>query len=345
LLLAFGRFLDLQPDVVEEAEDVQSRLVDRIDQRERERAILAGTVAGHRARLRRVGNQRAFRRLHLRKSAAGASQPGALERIVAAGVEDQDVELRAAAAHLAQHQFRADHLEIEILPTGRVGIDRHQEIGAVHLQSVPGIIEQRDIRVRDGTAELGDRMVEADLVQVEQGIAADHGEPGRLQAAGHQPGVVARVGQPPDRGIGAVADHQRDSRAARREARLLRVRRCPDRHGKPQQRHQPNRMPAAPVPSRHRQGPCRDAGHIDVLMLLWRLAGPMPHKIGRQPESLGGWTISPAAKVDPIMAGAPPSSLLLTFGCHAARAAGSRGGTARPPHRPEQIPTNPARQR
>ena len=103
-------------------------------------------------------------------------QAASAERIVAAGVEDDEVELRARALHLAQHQIDIHHLKIDIGLARRVGVDRHQIIRAAHLDAVTGVIEQRDIRSLDLLAEILDGVVDCGLVEIELRAAADQRE-------------------------------------------------------------------------------------------------------------------------------------------------------------------------
>ena len=58
------------------------------------------------------------------------AQPARAEGVVAAGIEDDEVEPRAGALHLPQHQIDVDHLEIDVGLAGRIGADRHEIIRA-----------------------------------------------------------------------------------------------------------------------------------------------------------------------------------------------------------------------
>ena len=117
-------------------------------------AVAVGAVLRDVAGLRRVGDQRALRRAHLRKAAVGGAQAARAERIVTAGIEDHHVEPRARALHLAQHEIDVDHLEIDVGLARRIGADRHQIVRAGDLHAVAGIIEQRDVGALDLPAEI-----------------------------------------------------------------------------------------------------------------------------------------------------------------------------------------------
>ena len=174
-------------------------------------AVAVGAVLRDVAGLRRKGNQRALRRLHLREPAGGRAQAASAERIVAAGVEDDEIELGAGALHLAQHQIGVEHLEVDVGLLGRIGVDRHEIIRAAHLHAVAGIVEQPDIGALQLRAESLHGAVEAGLVEIELRAAADQREAERAQRVGHQLGVVRGIVEPRDVAVGRVADDQRDA--------------------------------------------------------------------------------------------------------------------------------------
>ena len=209
LLLAAGRLLHLDADAVEHVQRVQSGLAHDPAQRRGVRAVTSGPVAGDVAGLRRIRDHRAFRRLHRRQSLRGPANAVAAERVVAAGIEDDDVQLRPCPLHLLEHQLGVDHLEIEVLQARRVGVHRHQPVRPGHLHPVPGVVEQRHFRSGDRLAELLHRAVEPRLVEIGLRAAADQREAEFLQRTRDQAGVVARVHQGRDAAIAGIADHQR----------------------------------------------------------------------------------------------------------------------------------------
>ncbi|MGY3530642.1 hypothetical protein ACVISU_003410 [Bradyrhizobium sp. USDA 4452] len=163
------------------------------------------------ARLGRIGQQRALRRADLGEATIGGTQAAAAERIVPAGVQDDDIEPRARAFHLPQHQADIDHLEIDIGLTRGVRRDRHQIIRAAHLDAMAGVIEQRHIGAHQLAAEALDRGIETGLVEVDLGLPADQRKAEPLQRAGHELCIVLRVLQPRHVLIGRIADHQRNA--------------------------------------------------------------------------------------------------------------------------------------
>ena len=82
------------------------------------------------------------RRLHLREAAGDRAHAAAAERIVATGVENDEIEPGAGALHLAQHRLGVHQLHIDVGFLGQAGFDRREEILAAHLNAMAGIIEQ-----------------------------------------------------------------------------------------------------------------------------------------------------------------------------------------------------------
>ena len=77
----------------------------------------------------------AARRIH---PSEPARQPATLrQRIVAAGVEDDDVDAVARLVHRAQHLVGIDRLGLEVLLACEIGVDWDQVIVAVRLNAVP----------------------------------------------------------------------------------------------------------------------------------------------------------------------------------------------------------------
>lgn len=61
----------------------------------------------------------------------------------------------------------ADHLEIECRRRIRSSVDRHEIVGTVGLNAVPGVEEQPERRVVEGGGELADQPVHVALGQVD----------------------------------------------------------------------------------------------------------------------------------------------------------------------------------
>ena len=100
-----------------------------------------------------------------------------------------------------------------------IGICGHQPVGALHLHSVPGVVEQCHVGALDLLAEVGHQAIERRLVEIALRTATNQHEARLPQRVGDQLCVVARIGEALDVLIAGVADHQRDAAVA-----FLRVR-------------------------------------------------------------------------------------------------------------------------
>jgi hypothetical protein len=153
------------------------------------------------------------------KSAAGRAQSPSGKGIVAACIEQDDVQLGAGALHLAQHHRGVDHLQIDVGFLGRIGINRHQEIASRDLDTMASVIEQGDVGAQHRIAEFLQHAVERLLVEVELRPIADQREAKSSQRIGHQLRVVAGIGERRDVLIGGVSNHQRDTLLSARRLR------------------------------------------------------------------------------------------------------------------------------
>ena len=132
------------------------------------------------------------------------------EWVIAAGVQNHDVEAIARVTHLLDHPVRADRFDLHVaLPLDARG-GRDQVVAAAELHPVARIIEKPHgtrARLFQSRAEFLNRPLHGDLV----GIAArnDVESQGR-QCVADQFGVIGGVGQGAA-GIIAVADDEGDS--------------------------------------------------------------------------------------------------------------------------------------
>ena len=132
----------------------------------------------------------------------------AAERVIAAGVEQYQVDPGAGFFQLVEDAGHADHLRKDIRFVERMGVDRRQIIEAVSLDAMAGVIEQRNVGAGQLGLELLKRLIEAGLIEIQLGAAADHEKAKRQQRIRHQPGVGRRVWQHRHRAVGRIADHQ-----------------------------------------------------------------------------------------------------------------------------------------
>ncbi|KAH2839854.1 hypothetical protein KXW36_001628, partial [Aspergillus fumigatus] len=150
------------------------------------------------ARARREHREHAFRQLrHRRKPAAAGDRAGAgaLEGIVAAGIEHEDPRPRRQRAKRVQQIVQPHALKRNVGLALGIEVHRHQVILAVDLRAVAGIEHQRD-RVgaagADLAGEIGDRLPHLALAEI--GGRGD-AEAGIAEQFRHAVGVVGGVRQ------------------------------------------------------------------------------------------------------------------------------------------------------
>ena len=184
------------------------------------------------------------------------------ERIVAAGVEEDDVGL-GAALELLHDARQRDQRNVDLGLVFDLRVDRHEIVLAIHLQAVAGIEEQRDVGLLGGPAELDQRLDQRAAVEVG---AADHLEAERLEALRHVVGVVARIGELRREFIGRVADDQRNARSRRPgrcQPEQRKRRSAPDTCETRDQLPRPDRAASRSLRAlRHRRNDCQFSGAI-----------------------------------------------------------------------------------
>ncbi len=160
-------------------------------------------------------DQRAFAGFHLRKPrlhrhAAGGGIRLDLggERIVAAGIEEHQLDLGVAHG-LVEREIDIDRgAQFDIHFRFDVGIDRQQIIGAADGDAVAGIEEYRDVGALRLLAEFEQPLGHLVAGQVS---ALDDIEADIAKHARHRLGVNRGVGKLGDILVGAVADHKGDA--------------------------------------------------------------------------------------------------------------------------------------
>ena len=144
----------------------------------------------------------------MRQAGVRGAQPGRAEGIVTARIQDHEIEFGPRAFHLSQHQLGVDHLEIQVLNPGRIGIQRHQPVGALNLHTVPRVIEQRDFRPSDILPEGSHRGVKTSFVEIDPRAAPNKLKTQRLERLSDQRRVVPRVRKWGHISVRAVAHDQ-----------------------------------------------------------------------------------------------------------------------------------------
>jgi hypothetical protein len=90
----------------------------------------------------------------------------AAERVVAAGVEDHDVDAAARRRHAAEHEAEVDAGDRNLVFAADLGVDRDQVVAVAQLQPVTGVVQRRDGVLAQAVAELAQRVDERAAVEV-----------------------------------------------------------------------------------------------------------------------------------------------------------------------------------
>ena len=181
----------------------------------------ARAVFGRRTR-RRCERDQGAARTHFRQPAGRADVARlAGERVVPAGVQDHDAGVRTRLVDAAQEQLLdVDRLVLDLLLIAQVDVDRQQEVAAVDLHPVAGVVQHRDgIVLLHPAREFAQRPPELQHVDIELLVDV---EAQLAQVGGDQPRVVLRIVERHLR-IPGIADHQGDALVRR-----LRMRRRDD---------------------------------------------------------------------------------------------------------------------
>jgi hypothetical protein len=196
------------------------------DQRAGIGGIAALAVVGDLLRLRREAHERTHAAADGGKPAsdvegarAHGSGEAARERIVAAGIEEEDAGL-CAALHRALHRLQAYHLHVERRDARQLRIDGDQIVLARYQQSVPGVEEHRRPGGLESSGEVADGLVESGLVEIE-GLDDVKAEP--CQGGADVDGIVSRVFEPRGVPIGGIADHEGDALLRHGTGRAIRA--------------------------------------------------------------------------------------------------------------------------
>ncbi len=213
------RVVDLCGHVLDLARDIAHHLVDGLaglahfrDQHAREHAVrvlvprseiverlLAGAggidhglpIGSGRSRLQTAGAQ---------------SAAVALERVVAAGIDDGQREFRLLVLHHVEDVLQLHRIILDLILIPTVRIHRDQEIVAVDLHAVAGIIKYHLIAAGYVALEIAHGLLH--LVQGQIQLQGDL-EIGRAQRLGHGLGIRAGIDQGVGMLITVIADHQR----------------------------------------------------------------------------------------------------------------------------------------
>ena len=222
---------DIVADEAERLSKIEARFGEMIDQRGCERAVLAIAVGCGRSRLRgKCDHGVGAGRLDLGKPAADRARRDRplhafRERIVPARIEDHQPQLLRRLDR-NQHTVERQRLVQNIRIGFKRRIDRDEIVGAIQLDAVPGIIDNRDIGVAAPVAEVAQRLAQLADGQVQFGL--DRVEARRLEHRGNSRRVVRGIAELGHVPVGRIADHQRHALLGKR--------------GLPSQQSQPGRQ-------------------------------------------------------------------------------------------------------
>ncbi len=169
--------------------------------------LAAGAVARFGARRGGERDQRSDRGVQRRK-ATGRGARCRHERVVAAGIEDDDVDRVLRDLHLLEHLGDVDRMMDHLVFALDARVDRQQVVAALHLHTVSGVIEQPDTAGLDAITEYPDRLEHL----VARGVfELCDVEAERAQGRAHGSCIVDRVVETLGL-VRGVTDHQRVAR-------------------------------------------------------------------------------------------------------------------------------------
>ena len=175
LLPIVGRLQDGVADAAEEEAELEARDLEMRQQRLREGAVVAAAVfgdlvgaGGHdddRVARHRVDPRQALLHRCRASGDAEAARHPVDERIVAAGVEQQDADL-LGLRHLAEEELERQRLIDQVALPLELGVGRQQVVLVVDLDAMAGIEDQRRVRLLSADAEGTERPSKRALVGV-----------------------------------------------------------------------------------------------------------------------------------------------------------------------------------
>ena len=195
-----------------------------IEERRREGAVPTSRPVERRAlRIAGEGDQRSARQIAVDRAQAALDhqRSGLLprqrrrERIVAAGVEDDDVDA-VLPLHFLEQERDADRVQIKVGRTFQDDVGRDEVVLLIDRDPVAGIVNDRRLGAGERGGELGD--FPAHLVDVEI-VAVDHLKAELAETVGDRSCVEDGVIETNGVLIGPVPDHQRDALLINRYAR------------------------------------------------------------------------------------------------------------------------------
>ena len=219
-LLAIGRVVHFEANALEQLFDRHVRHLSELHESRDIRAVAVAAVERFGARRGRVADDRAVRRIDDRKAAAGVVD--LRERVVAAGIEQDDTQPARDRFQRRHHVDQTDRVADQIVRRRDLGIDRDEIVFARELHAMPGIVDHRH-GVLSAGGDLGGKVLhDLEHVVLRQVGRGDHLEAGRVEQLCHRSRIVAGIGEIRRVLVVRIADHQRDAllRTAQRGWRI-----------------------------------------------------------------------------------------------------------------------------
>ena len=204
-LLSSGRGENVVADRDHHARDVGARRRQMGEKGGGERTVAALAVESDIVGLGRESDEEPRKLADTRQSGRGHGHSGAGERIVAARVKKDDVH-PLALAEFSEHGVERNHPRGEVVDLAQFGADGNEVVAPAELQTVPGVVEKRHIRIGRLQCEFVDGALHGR--QTEINLECDL-EAERLQRRGDVFSVVRRIGERRNGFVGAVADDER----------------------------------------------------------------------------------------------------------------------------------------
>ena len=131
-------------------------------------------------------------------------------RVVAAGIEDDDVQVVLGRLHLRHHKPDINRFVLDLLFAVDRSAHRNQVVSIAHLHAVTGVVEQADSFAPAAAQALAERTNRLLHLRLRHILALKHIEAAFAQRLRHRPRIVDRILQR-CRLIGRVADDERKS--------------------------------------------------------------------------------------------------------------------------------------